>query len=171
MAQEQSDRQRPRFWMIVIALVIFLIFLYFYAPFETFLVASIPNVHFSNVIFWFVSLVGLVAYAIAHWQSFKRNIVRSVSELEVDGLVFETLQISILVAVIFCAGATIQAIELVSQHLITHGTIFGGGAGAKLLSIVLLVLLAIAFYLLHHAVRGFRQGWRPKRPPRVSSND
>ena len=171
MAQEDKDDNRPRFWIIVIALVILLIFLYFYAPFEKFLVQSIPNIHFSNVIFWFVSLVGLIAYAIAHWQAFKRNIIRSVSDLEVDGLVFETLQIAILVAVIFCAGATIQAIEMLAEHLLAHGTIIGGPAGGRLLSIVLLVILAILFYLLHHAVRGFRVGWSPKRPPRVSSSN
>ncbi len=170
MAQDKAERNPVRFWIIVIALIILLIFLYFYAPFEEFLLKSIPNIHFSNVIFWFVSLVGLVAYAVAHWASFKRNILRAATELEIDGLVFETLQIAILVAVIFCAGATIQAIEMLAEHLIANGTIIGSQAGTKLLSIVLLVILAILFYLLHHAVRGFRVGWRPKRPPRVTSS-
>ena len=68
----------------VVAVVILLIFLYFYRPFETYLVAHIPFIHFSNVVFWFASLVGIVAYAFAHWQSFRTEIFRNVSELNVD---------------------------------------------------------------------------------------
>ncbi len=111
----------------------------------------------------------MVGYAIAHWQSFRRNIFKSVSELDVDGLVFDTLQIAILVAVIFAAGATLQAIEMLSEHLMTRGSIIDPVFGRKLLSIILLVLLAIAFYLLHHVVRAFRVGWQlRKQPPRVT---
>lgn len=168
MAQETSDSLRPRFWIVVVGVIILLIFLYFYRPFESYVVAHIPDIHFHNVVFWFASLVGVVGYAIAHWQSFRKNIFKSVSELDVDGLVFDTLQIAILVAVIFAAGATLQAIEMLSEHLMTRGSIIDPVFGRRLLSIILLVLLAIAFYLLHHVVRAFRVGWQMrKQPPRV----
>ena len=157
--------------IILVGIIILLIFLYFYKPFETFVVESIPQIHFYNVIFWFVSLVGVIGYAIAHWQSFRRSIFRQVSDLEVDGLVFDTLQIAVLVAVIFCAGATLQAVEMLGEHLIAGGTPFGPVFGRKLLAIILLVILAVLFLLLHHVVRAFRVGWRPRRPPpRVSSS-
>src|ERR1700739_1460463 len=112
--------KREQFWIWLIAVVILLIFLYFYRPFETFLVAHIPLIHFSNVVFWFASLVGVVAYAVAHWQSFRTEIFRSFVELNVDNFVFDPLQAAILVAVIFCAGATLKAVEMLGEHLV-HG--------------------------------------------------
>lgn len=170
MAQETTEQQRPRFWIVLLAVIILLIFLYFYKPFETYLAASIPNIHFDNVIFWFASMVGVIGYAAAHWQSFRKGIIRGVTELEAEALVFDTLQIAILIAVIFCAGATLQAVEMLAEHLMSRGQIIDAAFGEKILAIILLVILAIIFYLLHHAVRGFRVGWQPRRPPpRVSS--
>ena len=55
-----------------LALVIVLIFLYFYPPFEAYLAAAIPEIRFTNVIFWFASLVGIIAYVVSHWSSFRR---------------------------------------------------------------------------------------------------
>ena len=96
--------------------------------------------------------------------------VRSTGELQVESLVFDTLQIAILIAVILTAGATLQAIEMLSEYLMNRGPIFDRLFGMKLLSIVLLVILTILFYLLHHVVRSFRLGWQPRRPPpRVSA--
>jgi len=160
--------RQQRFWIAIIAVVILLIFLYFYRPFETYLVAHIPFIHFSNVVFWFASLVGVVAYAIAHGQSFRIEIFRNVAELNVDALVFDTLQAAILAAVIFCAGATLQAIEVLSEYFVNRGPIFDSAFGEKLLAIVLLVILAVIAYLLHYAVRALRTGWQPRMaPPRI----
>lgn len=166
MADETTKQQQ--FWIGLIALIILLIFLYFYRPFETYLVAHIPFIHFNNVIFWFASLVGIVAYAFAHWQSFRNEIFRNVTDLNVDTLVFDTLQAAILVAVIFCAGGTLQAIEVLSEYFVNRGPIFDAGFGEKLLSIFLLVVLAVIFLLLHYVVRALRTGWRPQSaPPRA----
>ena len=166
MADDTTKQQQ--FWAWVIAAVILLIFLYFYRPFETYLVAHIPFIHFSNVIFWFASLVGILAYAFAHWQSFRNEIFRNVTELNVDNLVFDTMQAAILVSVIFCAGATLQAVEMLSEYFVNHGPIFDAAFGGKILAIVLLVILAVIFYLLHYVVRALRTGWRPRAaPPRV----
>src|SRR6201982_2576399 len=166
MADDTTKQQQ--FWIWLVAVVIFLIFLYFYRPFETYLVAHIPFIHFSNVVFWFASLVGIVAYAFAHWQSFRNEIFRNVTELNVDNLVFDTLQAAILVAVIFCAGATLQAVEMLGEHLVHGGAIIDPIFGEKLLAIILLVILATLFYFLHCVVRAFRSGWTPRRaPPRL----
>jgi len=166
MADDTTKQQQ--FWSAVVAVIILLIFLYFYRPFETYLVAHIPFIHFSNVVFWFASLVGIVAYAFAHWQSFRNEIFRNVAELNVDTLVFDTLQAAILVAVIFCAGATLQAIEVLSEYFVSRGPIFDAAFGERLLSIILLVILALLFYLLHYAVRALRTGWRVRTaPPRA----
>jgi hypothetical protein len=166
MADETTKQQQ--FWIGVVAAIIVLIFLYFYRPFETYLIAHIPFIHFSNVVFWFASLVGIIAYAFAHWQSFRGEIFRNVTELNVDTLVFDTLQAAILVAVIFCAGGTLQAIEVLSEYFVNRGPIFDVAFGERLLAIVLLLILAIIFFLLHYVVRALRTGWRPRSaPPRA----
>ena len=170
MAEETIGRQ-PKFWIGLIALIIFLIFLYFYKPFETYLVARSPGIHFSNVVFWFASMVGIVGYVIAHWQNFRSQFGRAGDALNVEALLFDSLQVSILVAVIFCAGGTLQSVAMLGEHLVGRGTIVGGEFGEKLLAIVLLVILAILFYLLHHVVRAFRDGWTNRRtPPRTPSS-
>ncbi len=166
MADDTSKQQQV--WIGIVALIILLIFLYFYRPFETYLLAHIPFIHFSNVVFWFASLVGIAAYAFAHWQSFRSEIFRNVTELNVDTLVFDTLQAAILVTVIFCAGATLQAIEVLSEYFVNRGPIFDAAFGEKLLAIFLLVIFAVIFFLLHYVVRALRTGWRPRSaPPRV----
>ena len=166
MADDTTKQQQ--FWSAVVAVIILLIFLYFYRPFETYLTAHIPFIHFNNVVFWFASLVGIAAYAFAHWQSFRNEIFRNVADLNVDTLVFDTLQAAILVAVIFCAGATLQAIEVLSEYFVSRGPIFDSAFGERLLSIILLVILAVLFYLLHYAVRALRTGWRTRTaPPRA----
>ena len=165
MDEKPLSARTPRFWMTVIAIIIGLIFLYFYQPFEAFVVDGITHIKSDNLIFWFASLVGVVGYAIAHWQIFRAKIFRNAGELNAEDLIFDTLQISILVAVIFCAGATLQAIVMLSETLIGQTETIDRGFGSHLLTIVLLVILAVAFYLLHHVVRAFRSGWRPKRAP------
>ncbi len=165
MEQETESPYRPRFWIVILGIVILLVFLYFYQPFEVYLSDGIANIHANNVVFWFASLVGVIGYAVAHWQTFRRNMSSQAKTLEVDRLVFDTLQIGILVAVIFSAGAILQAIAMLGAHVIERGPIFDPVMGRRVLAIILLVIMAVAFYLLHAMVRAFRSGWRPKRPP------
>ena len=177
MNDEVSRWRRPRPWIWLVVVVIALVFLYFYKPFETYLLERIPGIHFSNVLFWFASLVAVVAYVIAHWQSFRRQMFRDGGELDATALVYDTLQIAILVAVIFFAGAVIQAIEMLSELLMAPsgggagGAASGVGFGGRIVSIVVMVILAILFYLLHHLVRALRTGWRPRRPPPRAGSD
>jgi hypothetical protein len=164
---QESDRQR-KFWISLVVVAILLVFFYFYRPFEIYLTAHIPLIHFRNVVFWFASLVGIAAYVVAHWQSFRSEIFRNVPELNVEALVFDALQAAILTAVIFCAGATLQAVEMLGEYFVRRGPIIDAAFGEKLLAIILLVILAIIFYLLHYVVRAFRSGWTPRRaPPRA----
>lgn len=162
--------QRPRFWFWLVALVILLITLYFYDPFTTYLVAGVPKIRFSNIVFWFTSLVGVVGFAIAHWQSFRRNIWHAAGAPNVEALVFDSLQVSMMTAVIFSAGAALQGVEILSEYLLGRGDIISADFGSRILAIVLLLILTIVFFLLHLLLRGIRRGWSPgRRPPRMPS--
>ncbi|MCK5922582.1 MAG: hypothetical protein KAG66_16695, partial [Methylococcales bacterium] len=73
------------------------------------------------------------------------------------------------VAVILCAGATIQAVEMLGVHLMNDGSVVDAEFGRRLLSVFLLVVLAVLFYLLHRVVRGFRLGWQHRwTPPKAT---
>ncbi len=166
MNENPSVNQRLRFWITVVAIIIALIFLYFYQPFETFLVEAIPNARFSNVIFWFTSAVGVIVYVVSHWSSFRQKLSAQVTSLDASALVFDTLQTSILIAVIFLAGATLQSVAILALNLMSDQALFGSGLGGTLLAIILLLILTLLFFLLHHLVRAFRDGWttRSSRP-------
>ena len=171
MAQESAIGHKLKFWFSIIAIIIFLIFIYFYQPFEKFLVSSIPAIHFENVIFWFASVIGIIGYGVSHWQSFKKNILSNVSDFDVGRLVFDTLQTAIFVAVIFCTGAIVQAVAILAMQLTGQSSTPAGSMSENLIAIFLLVLFALFFYLLHHVVRAFRDGRQNRRrhPRSVSS--
>ena len=57
----------------------------------------------------------------------------------------DAFTLSILAVVIFCAGATLQAVEMLGGHLVHGGAIIDAAFGEKLLAIILLVILAILF--------------------------
>lgn len=170
MAQETGAPRGTKYWIVLVGIVILLIFLYFYKPFETLVGDSVRGLQSSTIIFWFAALVGVAAYVVAHWQSFRRNVFHRASELDAEVLVFDTLQIAILVAVILCAGGILQVIEMLGEHLIKRQAIIDPAFGRKLLAIVFLMIMAVGFFLLHRMVRALRIGWRPgKAPPRSPS--
>lgn len=168
MSENLNVGTRRRFWITVVAIVIALIFLYFYRPFETYLVQAVPNARFSNSIFWFASTAGIIIYVVAHWSSFRHKMSSQITSLDAGALVFDTLQTSILIAVIFLAGATLQSIAILAIKLMNSDPLVGSGIGSTLISIVLLLILTLLFYLLHHLMRTFRDGWSARKsPPRT----
>ena len=166
MADDTTKQQQ--FWIWIVAVAILLIFLYFYRPFETYLVAHIPFIHFNNVVFWFASLVGIArlrvrALAVVSQRDFPQ---RHGTQCRHPGVRHPAGGHS--GGGHFLAGATLQAIEVLSEYFLNRGPIFDVAFGGKLLAIVLLVILAVIFYLLHYVVRALRTGWRPRAaPPRA----
>lgn len=165
MAQDSGDARSLRYWIVLVGIIILLIFLYFYQPIEKLVSESIRGLAASTIIFWFAAFVGVVAYVIAHWSSFRQSFARDTSEVDAESLVFDTLQIALLVALILSAGGILQVIEMLAAHLISKGTIVDPGFGRKLLAMILLVILTISFYLLHRMVRAFRIGRRADKAP------
>ena len=70
MEEAKSRWQEPRSWIGLVVIVILIMFLLFYRPFEQYLLDNIPRIHFSNILFWFASLVAVVSFAVSHCQSF-----------------------------------------------------------------------------------------------------
>ena len=50
----------------LIVILILMIFLLFDRPFEQYLLDNIPRINFSNILFWFASLVAIVSFAVSH---------------------------------------------------------------------------------------------------------
>ncbi|MCZ6750005.1 MAG: hypothetical protein O7D96_11965 [SAR324 cluster bacterium] len=164
--EPKSFWQSPRFWFGLVAIVILLITLYFYDPFTTYLAAGVPKIRFGNIVLWFASLIGVVGFAISHWQAFRRNIFQAQGPANVEGLVFDSLQISLMTAVIFSAGAALQAVVMLGEYLLERGPIIHRDFGSIVLAIFLLLILTVVFYLLHLLFRALRRGWSPRsRPP------
>ena len=165
MEASENRWRRPGSWIWTAVIVILILFLLFYQPVEQYLMERIPRIHFSNILFWFASLVAIISFALSHSQSFKRHIFSQFADKSAQELVFDTLQIAILAAVILCAGATIQAVEILSEHLMKDGQLITAVFGSRLLSVFVLMLMAILFYLLHRVLLGFRvggrRGWTP----------
>jgi hypothetical protein len=130
MAEETLVWRKPRFWIWLVAIVILLLFAYFYRPLESYIVENVPKTRFASVIFWFVSAVAVIAYGISHWQSFRRNILGA-GGVQVDALAFDSLQVTLMTAVILCAGATLQAVERLSEYVMSHGN-DGAAAGTAI---------------------------------------
>ncbi|MBT6277870.1 MAG: hypothetical protein HOI95_27525, partial [Chromatiales bacterium] len=121
-----------RFWIGVVALLILAVFLYFYQPVEDYLTVSIPKIHFYNIVFWFVSVVAVIGYAAAHWHSFRQYIFGARGDIDTDALVFNALQIAILIAVVFCAGATLQGVELLAVDIMNTNLEVEGDFGSRI---------------------------------------
>ncbi len=165
MAEERLFWYSIGFWIKIVALVILLIFLYFFQPFEQYIIENVPRVRFHRVIFWFAALVGVIGFALSHWQSFRRHILHSSGRIKVEELAFDTLQISLLTSVIISAGATLQAVEMLAEFLLFQEMEVEQTLGERILTILFFIILTIGFYLLHMVVRAFRKGWQPRRPP------
>ena len=54
---------------------------------------------------------------------------------------------------------------MLSVHLMNDGSVIDTEFGSRLLSVFVLVVFAVLFYLLHRVVRAFRLGWRQRWTP------
>jgi len=168
MYTKNWNPQQPRFWIGLVYLVVFLLFLYFYEPFNQYLTQAVTNVHFDNVIIWFVSVIAVCGFALSHWQSFQKHIFRKEGEPDIKGLVFDTLQTILLTGIIIFSGSALQEILIISRHLLSGNGVLTAEFGNKMLGLLALALLTILFFLLHMAVRVFRRGIKSQRwePPK-----
>ena len=144
------------FWALVgyVAFIVILIFLYFYKPFEDFFTLVINGLGYDNTMFWVVLLAGIIGFCAYHWRAYRLYIVQQHS---VDGMVLASLRGSAFIAVLFCAGAAVQSMEILCVYLLQPGYTLGAEFGSRLGAVVALVVLTVIFCLIAWLLKVVRQ--------------
>ena len=98
------------FWTLVgfLVLIIVLIFLFFYQPFEDLFRLVVYGISFDNVIFWAALLIGILGFCAYHWRAYRVHIV---DQQSVEKMVLSSLRGSTFVAILLSAGAALQAVQ------------------------------------------------------------
>jgi hypothetical protein len=144
------------FWALVgyVAFIVVLIFLYFYKPFEDFFNLVINGLGYDNAMFWIVLVTAIIGFCGYHWRAYRLYIVQRRS---VDGMVLASLRGSAFVAVLFCAGAAVQALQILCVYLLQPGYTLGPEFGSRLGAVVALVILTVIFCLIYWLLKVVRQ--------------
>jgi hypothetical protein len=144
------------FWALVgyVAFIVILIFLYFYKPFEDFFNLVINGLGYDNAIFWVVLIAGIVGFCGYHWRAYRLYIVQRRS---VDGMVLASLRGSTFIAVLLCAGAAAQSVQILCVYLLQNEYTLGAEFGARLGAVVALVILTVIFCLIFWLLKVVRQ--------------
>ncbi|GIT54479.1 MAG: hypothetical protein Ct9H300mP16_16390 [Pseudomonadota bacterium] len=99
------------FWTLVgfLLLILVLVFLYFFQPFEDLFTLVLNGVSYNNAIFWAALIIRhhRVLYVI-HWHAYKVHIVQQRS---IESMVLTSLRGSTFTAILLSGGATLQAVQ------------------------------------------------------------
>jgi hypothetical protein len=144
------------FWTLVgyVAFIIILIFLYFYKPFEDLFTLVINGLGYNNAIFWGVLIAAIVGFCGYHWRAYRLYIVQRRS---VDGMVLASLRGSAFIAILLCAGATAQSMQILCIYLLQNEYTLDAEFGARLGAVVALVILTVVFCLIYWLLKVVRQ--------------
>jgi hypothetical protein len=144
------------FWALVgyVAFIVILIFLYFYKPFEDFFNLVINGLGYDNAMFWVVLIAAVVGFCAYHWRAYRLYIVQRRS---LDGMVLASLRGSAFIAVLFCAGAAAQSVQILCVYVLQPGYTLGAEFGARLGAVVALVILTVIFCLIYWVLKIIRQ--------------
>jgi hypothetical protein len=144
------------FWALVgyVAFIVVLIFLYFYKPFEDFFTLVINGLGYDNAMFWVVLLAAIIGFCGYHWRAYRLYIVQRRS---VDGMVLASLRGSAFIAILLCAGATAQSMQILCVYLLQNEYSLGAEFGSRLGAAVALVILTVIFCLIYWLLKIVRQ--------------
>jgi hypothetical protein len=137
-----------------VAFIVILIFLYFYKPFEDFFTLVINGLGYDNAIFWVVLIAGIIGFCGYHWRAYRLYIVQRRS---VDGMVLASLRGSAFIAILFCAGAAAQSMQILCVYLLHSGYTLGAEFGSRLGAVVAMVILTVVFCLIYWLLKVVRQ--------------
>jgi hypothetical protein len=144
------------FWALVgyVAFIVILIFLYFYKPFEDLFTLVINGLGYHNAMFWVVLIAGIVGFCAYHWRAYRLYIVQRRS---VDGMVLASLRGSAFVAILLCAGAAVQSLQILCVYLLQSRYTLGAEFGSRLGAVVALVILTVIFCLIYWLLKVIQQ--------------
>jgi len=143
------------FWALVgyVAYIVVLIFLYFYKPFEDLFNLIINGIGYNNAIFWAMLIIGIIGFCSYHWRAYRVYIVQRRS---LDGMVLASLRGSTFVAILFCAGAALQSVQILCVYLLQNGYTLGYEFSSRLAAIIALVILTVIFCLIYWLLKMVR---------------
>ena len=143
------------FWTLVgfLALIIVLLFLYFYPPFELLFSSVLNGLSFSNVIFWAALVIGIIGFCLYHWYAYR---VYVVGRQNVEAMVLSSLQGSTFVAVLVSGGAALQAVQILCVYLLSDGYSLDAEFGARLVAVISLVVLTAVFGVIFWLLKTIR---------------
>ena len=139
------------FWTLVgfLLLILVLIFLYFFQPFEDLFTLVLNGVSYSNAIFWVALIIGIIGFFTFHWHAYKVHIVQQRS---VESMVLTSLRGSTFTAILLSGGATLQAVQNLCVFLLQNGYGFDSNFGKRIAATIALVtitgIFCVIFWLL-----------------------
>ena len=143
------------FWTLVgfIIYIVVLIFLYFYQPFEDLFNLVLNGLSYENSILWTVVIVGIAGFCGYHWRAYHSHIVQQRS---VEGMVLTSLRGSTFIAILFSAGAALQAVLILCVYLLRPGYTLDGAFGSRLAAVIALVILTGVFCVIFWLLKVMR---------------
>ena len=139
------------FWTLVgfLLLILVLIFLYFFQPFEDLFTLVLTGVSYSNAIFWVALIIGIIGFCSFHWHAYKVHIVQQRS---VESMVLTSLRGSTFIVILLSGGATLQAVQNLCVYLLQNGYAFDSNFGKRIAATIALVsitgIFCVIFWLL-----------------------
>ena len=139
------------FWTLVgfLLLILVLIFLYFFQPFEDLFTLVLTGVSYSNAIFWVALIIGIIGFCTFHWHAYKVHIVQQRS---VESMVLTSLRGSTFIVILLSGGATLQAVQNLCVYLLQNGYGLDSNFGKKIAATIALVtitgIFCVIFWLL-----------------------
>ena len=130
-------------------LILVLVFLYYFQPFEDLFTLVLNGISYSNAIFWVALIIGIIGFCTFHWHAYKVHIVQQRS---VESMVLTSLRGSTFTAILLSGRATLQAVQNLCVFLLQNGYGFDSNFGKRIAATIALVIITgifcVIFWLL-----------------------
>ena len=154
------------FWTLVgfLLLILVLIFLYFFQPFEDLFTLVLNGVSYNNAIFWVALIIGIIGFCTFHWHAYKVHIVQQRS---VESMVLTSLRGSTFTAILLSGGATLQSVQNLCVVLRQNSYGFDSNFGKRIAAIMALVVITGVFCVIFWLLKLMRPTHAPLMSGRV----
>ena len=154
------------FWTLVgfLLLILVLIFLYFFQPFEDLFTLVLNGVSYNNAIFWVALIIGIIGFCTFHWHAYKVHIFQQGS---VESMVLTSLRGSTFTAILLSGGATLQSVQNLWVFLLQNSYGFDSNFGKRIAAIMALVVITGVFCVIFWLLKLMRPTHAPLMSGRV----